>query len=69
MAQATRKTGILKTWLEQRGFGFISCEGEKDYFVSLKDFLYVDWKEGDSVSFEATVAPKGNRAKNVKKVE
>ena len=67
MSQAARKTGILKRWLEQRGFGFTACEGEKDYFVSLTDFMYTPWDEGDKVTFDATVAPKGNRARNVKK--
>jgi cold shock CspA family protein len=67
MVQAARKTGILKTWLTSRGFGFISCEGEKDYFVGINDFMYVDWEQGDAVSFDATVTQKGNRAKNVKR--
>ena len=69
MAQATRKTGVLAAWYPARGFGFIKCEGEKDYFVGINDFLYVDWDQGDNVSFEATVTPKGNRAKAVRKVE
>lgn len=64
-----RKTGVLKRWLENRGFGFIGVEGEKDHFVSLKDFMYQPWREGDRVSFDATVETKGPRARNVKKVE
>lgn len=58
--------------LTDRGFGFISREGEdKDLFFhsnELKNVEFNDLKEGDSVTFEVGESPKGPNAINVNRV-
>jgi len=55
--------------LTDRGFGFISREGEeKDLFFhssDLKNIEFNDLKEGDKVTFEVTEGEKGPCATNV----
>lgn len=52
-----------------RGFGFISQEGEeKDLFfhaTELVDVEFNDLQEGDDVTFEVVEGPKGLNATNV----
>ena len=61
-------TGTIKT-LTDRGFGFISRQGEvKDLFFHSKDLSGVTFdelKQGDTVSFEVAEGPKGLSAVNV----
>ena len=61
-------TGTIKTKTD-RGFGFISREGEtKDLFFHSKDLSGVAFDElqvGDTVSFEVVSGEKGPAAKNV----
>jgi CspA family cold shock protein len=61
-------TGTIKT-LTDRGFGFISRDGEaKDLFFHSKDLKGVTFdelKQGDMVSFEVADGPKGPAAVNV----
>lgn len=61
-------TGTIKT-LTDRGFGFITREGEaKDLFFHSKDLVGVMFdqlKVGDVVNFEVTDGPKGPAATNV----
>lgn len=63
--------GTIKK-LTDRGFGFISQEGqEKDLFFhskSLVDVEFTDLREGDAVTFEVEDSPKGLNAVNVKRV-
>ena len=58
--------------LTDRGFGFISREGEeKDLFFHSKELdgvEYDDLKEGDKVTFEIAEGPKGLSAVKVKRV-
>ena len=58
--------------LTDKGFGFISREGEdKDLFFhanELVDIQYNDLREGDMVTFEVTEGPKGLSATNVSRV-
>ena len=58
--------------LTDRGFGFISQEGEeKDLFFhsnELQGVEYNDLREGDKVTFEVGEGPKGPNATNVKRV-
>jgi len=58
--------------LTDRGFGFISREGqEKDLFFhsnELKNVEFNDLKEGDKVTFEVTEGEKGLSATNVSRV-
>ena len=57
--------------LTDRGFGFISREGEeKDLFFhanELQGVQYNDLREGDPVTFDVVEGPKGLNATNVKK--
>ena len=63
--------GTIKK-LTDKGFGFISIEGEeKDLFFhsnELKDVSYDELKEGDKVSFEKSDSPKGPNATNVTRI-
>lgn len=63
--------GIIKR-LTDRGFGFISAEGqEKDLFFhseSLVDVQFDDLREGEKVSFEIKNGEKGPAAVDVKRV-
>ncbi len=60
--------GTIKT-LTERGFGFISREGEsKDLFFHSKELQGVTFEElkvGDAVSFDIVDGPKGPAATNV----
>jgi len=60
--------GTIKT-LTERGFGFISREGEtKDLFFHSKELNGVTFEElkvGDAVTFEVTQSDKGPNATNV----
>jgi cold shock protein len=62
--------GTIKT-LTEKGFGFISREGEtKDLFFHSKDLNGVTFdslKTGDVVTFEVVQGPKGPAASNVQK--
>lgn len=64
-------TGTIKTLLD-KGFGFISREGEaKDLFFhsnELKGVMFDDLKVGDQVSFEIVDGQKGPAATNVARV-
>ncbi len=61
--------GVIKTLVKERGFGFITREGEtKDLFFhskELKDVIFDDLKEGDAVTFEVVEGEKGPAATNV----
>jgi CspA family cold shock protein len=61
-------TGTIKT-LTDRGFGFISREGEaKDLFFHSKDLngvTFDELRQGDTVTFEVAEGPKGLNAVNV----
>ncbi len=63
-------TGVIKKKTD-RGFGFISREGEvKDLFFHSKDLVGVTFdeiREGETVSFEVADGEKGPSAKNVKR--
>jgi len=55
--------------LTDKGFGFISREGEeKDLFFHMNELIDVDFdslNEGDKVTFEVTEGPKGLSATKV----
>lgn len=61
--------GTIKTILAEKGFGFISREGEtKDLFFhssELKGVTLDELKVGDEVTFEVTEGEKGPAAVNV----
>ena len=60
--------GTIKT-LTDRGFGFITREGEtKDFFFhskELKGVTFDELKQGDEVTFEVVEGEKGPSATNV----
>ncbi len=63
--------GTIKT-LTEKGFGFITVDGEeKDLFFhknELKDVTYEELKVGDRVSFEKADSEKGPNATNVTRI-
>jgi len=63
--------GTIKR-LTDRGFGFISREGnDKDLFFHSKELqgvAFEDLREGDKVQFEVAESPKGLNAVNVSKI-
>ncbi|MBT6142917.1 cold shock domain-containing protein [bacterium] len=66
------QTGIIAR-LTDKGFGFISREGEtKDLFfhaTELSGSEFNDLNEGDTVTFDVTEGPKGLNATNVRLAE
>ncbi len=63
-------TGVIKA-LTDKGFGFIAVEGqEKDLFFhsnSLVGVQFNELREGDALSFETEMSPKGMNAVNVQR--
>ena len=62
--------GTVKFFNHKKGFGFITGEDGKDYFVhqtSLGEGVSLD--EEDSVEFSSEEGDKGPKATNVKKIE
>ena len=61
--------GTIKKKIEDKGFGFISREGEsKDLFFHTKDIVgttFEELKEGDAVTFDVVDGDKGPAAENV----
>lgn len=63
--------GTIKKLID-KGFGFITVEGEeKDLYFSgseLKNVKFEELKEGDKVSFDKADSPKGPNAINVNRI-
>jgi cold shock protein len=63
--------GIIKKLATDRGFGFITPEGEdKDLFfhsTELQGVQFNELREGDAVEFEVSESPKGPNATQVKR--
>ena len=65
-------TGTIQKKVEDRGFGFIALEGQKEgdkgVFFHTEDVVgttFADLHEGDSVTFDVVEGEKGKAAKNV----
>lgn len=62
------KKGTVKWFNEEKGFGFISVQGEDDVFVhfsAINSEGYKTLKEGQAVEFEVVQGEKGAQASNV----
>ena len=62
------KTGVVKWFNNEKGFGFISVEGEGDVFVHFSAITaegYKSLEEGQSVQFDLVEGAKGPQAANV----
>ena len=62
------KTGVVKWFNTEKGFGFISVEGEGDVFVHFSAITgegYKSLEEGQSVQFDVVEGAKGPQAANV----
>lgn len=65
------KTGTVKWFNGEKGFGFLSVEGEEDVFIhfsSIQGEGYKTLEEGDKVQFEVTEGSRGPQAANVVKL-
>jgi len=62
------KTGVVKWFNNEKGFGFISIEGEGDVFVHFSAIAgdgYKSLEEGQNVQFDVVEGAKGPQAANV----
>ena len=62
------KTGTVKWFNNEKGYGFISVEGEGDVFVHFSAITgegYKSLEEEQSVQFEVVEGAKGPQADNV----
>jgi len=65
------KTGTVKWFNAEKGFGFISIEGEDDVFVHFSAINSEGFKtleEGQEVQFDVVEGAKGPQAANVARV-
>lgn len=64
-------TGVVKWFNSEKGFGFISVEGEKDVFVhfsAIQSDGFKNLEEGDQVQFDIVEGDKGPQAANVTRI-
>ena len=62
------KTGVVKWFNNEKGFGFISVEGEGDVFVhfsAIQGEGYKSLEEGQTVDYDVTETDRGPQAQNV----
>ena len=65
------KIGTVKWFNNEKGFGFISVEGENDMFVHFSAILgdgYKSLEEGQKGEFEVVDGEKGPQAANVTRI-
>ena len=63
--------GTVKWFSNEKGFGFISREGQDDVFVhfsAIQGEGYRSLTEGQAVEFDVVDGPKGKQASNVRPV-
>jgi cold shock CspA family protein len=50
--KAERQTGVIKTWKEGRGYGFLTTDDHRDIFVHISQWVETDEpRKGERVSF------------------
>ena len=73
MSDNTTETGVVKSFNEGKGFGFIALErGGKDLFAHFKEIRgdgFRSLTEGQRVEFEVTQGQKGPQASNIRVLE
>ena len=65
------KTGVVKWFNNEKGFGFISVEGEGDVYVhfsAIQGEGFKSLEEGQQVEFEVVEGAKGPQAANVTRI-
>jgi CspA family cold shock protein len=65
------KTGTVKWFNSEKGFGFLSVEGEEDVFVhfsAIQGDGYKSLEEGQQVQFEITTGARGPQTSNVTRI-
>lgn len=65
------KNGVVKWFNNEKGFGFISVDGENDVFVhfsAIQGDGYKSLEEGQKVEFEIVDGAKGPQAANVTRI-
>ncbi|WP_291576044.1 cold-shock protein [Clostridium sp. UBA4548] len=65
------KTGTVKWFNAEKGFGFLSVEGEEDVFVHFSAISgdgYKSLEEGQRVQFDVVEGARGPQASNVSKI-
>jgi CspA family cold shock protein len=62
------KTGTVKFFNSEKGFGFIEVEGEKDVFVHSSSLSGFSLQEGDKIQFDVERGTKGPQATNIQRV-
>jgi CspA family cold shock protein len=63
--------GTVKWFNDQKGFGFIQVDGQKDVFVhqtAIQSQGFRTLTEGEKVEFQIVAGPKGPSAQNVRRV-
>jgi CspA family cold shock protein len=66
-----REQGIVKSYSDAKGYGFIARERGPDVFVHHASIIAEGFRtlaEGDRVEFEVVEGPRGLQAKNVVKI-
>jgi len=64
--------GKVKWFNQEKGYGFIEVEGQKDVFVhysAIQQEGFKTLKEGDKVEFDVVEGQKGPQAANVAKID
>ncbi|MCR4431674.1 MAG: cold shock protein [Tepidanaerobacteraceae bacterium] len=64
--------GKVKWFNQEKGYGFIEVEGDKDIFVhytAIQQEGFKTLKEGEKVEFDVVEGQKGPQAANVVKVD
>ena len=63
--------GTVKWFNSEKGFGFLSVEGEEDVFVHFSSITgdgYKSLEEGQKVQFDIVDGERGPQAANVRKI-